>query len=244
MNPSSPSPLCRLALCAFAAWASVAHAGSFQVSPVRIDLGGTTLTAAVTIRNDGADPVVIQSSILAWSQSDGRDDYAPTSDALATPPIATIPAGGEQIVRVGLRRGPERATELAYRLYVQEVPQPARATGTSLQVALRVGIPVFVAAAEPKAGKLDWKATLADDGQLRLVVANRSNAHLRIAGMTLAAPDTKQELVRENGLAYVLAGQTRAWVLKLPEPAPALRAVNLHLFSDAGESDETVSVAR
>jgi fimbrial chaperone protein len=244
MIPPTKSTLRTLALAALAACAFGAHAGSFQVSPVRIDLGGTTLSAAVTIRNDGAEPVVIQSSIVAWSQSDGRDDYALTTDALATPPLATIPAGSEQIVRVGLRRGPERTAELAYRLYIQEVPPPARATGTSLRVALRIGIPVFVAAAEAIPGKLEWQAAVAPDGQLKVAVTNRSNVHLRVAGMTLVAADTQRELARENGLAYVLAGQTRAWLMKLPDNTPPMQAVILHLFSDAGESDETVPVAR
>ena len=33
---------------------------------------------------------------------------------------------GEQIVRVGLRRGPDPQRELAYRLYLQEVPPPPK----------------------------------------------------------------------------------------------------------------------
>jgi fimbrial chaperone protein len=238
------SPLRSLALCALAAVPFGAEAGAFQVSPVRIDLGGLALTAAVTVRNDGAEPVVIQSTIVAWSQANGQDAYAPTNDALATPPLATIPPGGEQIVRVGMRRPPDRHAELAYRLYVQEVPATTRPLQTSLQVALRVGIPVFVAPAEPASRKLDWSAVMASDGELQLKVNNRGNTHLQVAAMTVVAPDSRREFARQHGLAYVLAGQAREWVMKLAGIDPQLQSVTLHLTSDAGESDETVPLVR
>src|SRR5215470_478534 len=74
-------------------------AGSFEVNPVRVDLSAAARTAAVTVRNTGAEAVVVQLSVVAWSQEDGRDVYSDTKEILATPPIATIPAGGEQIIR-------------------------------------------------------------------------------------------------------------------------------------------------
>ncbi len=68
-------------------------------------------TAAMTVRNDGDDAVVIQASLLSWAQDEsGQDVYTPTNEALVTPPIMTIPPGGEQIVRVGLRRAGRPAT--------------------------------------------------------------------------------------------------------------------------------------
>src|SRR5438874_3643474 len=157
-----------------------AHAGSFQVNPVRVDLGASATSAAITVRNDGAAAVVVQTAILAWSQADGKDEYTPADGALATPPLATIPPSGEQIVRVGLRRAPDPRTELAFRLYVQEIPGSERPSFSGLQVALRVGIPVFVAPSGPVTRKLEWTAKRQADGRLALTVENRGNVHLQI----------------------------------------------------------------
>ena len=61
-----------------------------------------------------------------------------------SPPIATIAPDKEQIIRVGLRRAPDKERELSYRLFLQEVPAPPKPGFQGLQVALRVGLPVFV----------------------------------------------------------------------------------------------------
>src|SRR5438045_8951847 len=93
-----------------------AGAGSFQVNPIRIDMTKGATTAAITVRNDGEDAIVVQSSVVAWTQDNGQEVYTPTTEALVTPPIMTVPPGGEQIVRVGLRRGPDPHRALAHRL--------------------------------------------------------------------------------------------------------------------------------
>src|SRR5262245_29568931 len=93
-------------------------AGSFEVNPVRVDLSAAARTSAVTVRNTGSEAVIVQLSVVAWSQEDGRDVYTETKEILATPPIATIPAGGEQIIRAGLRRAPDAQRELSYRLFL------------------------------------------------------------------------------------------------------------------------------
>ena len=74
------------------------------VSPVRVDLSARKATAAMTVRNDSDQPVVIQLQTVAWSQAGGQDSTTPTSDLIATPPLFTLPAQSSQIVRVGLRK--------------------------------------------------------------------------------------------------------------------------------------------
>ena len=128
-----------------------------QPDPDRAD-SKASATRSITVRNDGEEPVVVQSSVLAWTQEDGKDIYASTTEALVTPPIMTIAAGAEQIVRVGLRRPPDPRSELAYRVFLQEVPPPPKPGFTGLQVALRVGLPVFVAPGAPAARRLEWSA--------------------------------------------------------------------------------------
>ena len=222
-----------------------APAGSFQVNPIRVDMTKGATTAAITVRNDGEEPIVVQSSVVKWSQDNGQEVYAPTTEALVTPPIMTVPPGGEQIVRVGLRRGPDPQRELAYRLYLQEVPPPPKPGFTGLQVALRVGLPVFVAPGAPGIRRLEWSAQIGQDGAIRLAAQNTGNAHVQITDFELRLPGAGEPIAHESTLAYVLAGQRRQWTL--PAPPDRVKSVNefrLKAYTDAGEIDTAVKVER
>jgi len=220
-------------------------AGSFQVNPIRVDMTKGATTAAITVRNDGDDAIVVQSSVVAWTQDNGQEVYTPTTEALVTPPIMTVPPGGEQIVRVGLRRGPDAQRELAYRLYLQEVPPPPKPGFTGLQVALRVGLPVFVAPAAPGIRRLEWSAQIGPDGAIRLAAQNTGNAHVQVTDFELGLPGPGGPIAHESTLAYVLAGQRRLWTL--PAPPDRVKSVSefrLKAYTDAGEIDTAVKVER
>src|SRR5205823_13929905 len=201
-----------------------ASAGSFQVNPIRVEMGKGATSAAITVRNDGSEPIVVQSSVVSWSQDKGQDVYAPTTEALVTPPIMTVPPGGEQIVRVGLRRAADPQRELTYRLYLQEVPPPPKPGFTGLQVALRVGLPVFVAPAAPGIRRLEWSAQIGPDGAIRLAAQNTGNAHVQVSDFELGLPAAGEPIARESTLAYVLAGQRRLWTL--PAPPDRVKSVS------------------
>jgi fimbrial chaperone protein len=227
---------------------SAAHAGSFQVNPIRVDLTAAQTSAAITVRNDGTEAVVVQASIVAWTQEDGRDAYTPSSEALVTPPIATIAPGAEQIVRVGLRRAPDRDRELTYRLFLQEVPPPPKPGFTGLQVALRIGVPVFVAPAVAATRPLEWSATLLPDNRIRLIAKNAGNVHHRISDFELRAAGedaSSSPLAGQSTVAYVLAGQTREWTLESRiERVRFARELALKAFTDAGEINAAVTLDR
>jgi fimbrial chaperone protein len=220
-----------------------AHAGSFQLSPVRVDLRNGETAAALTVRTEGTEPVVVQTSLLAWTQADGADIYLPTQDALATPPIATIPPGGEQILRVGLRRGADPALERSYRLFVQEVPPPPQPGFQGLRVALRMSVPVFVDPVAKVVRNPEWSATRLPDGRLRVSLANRGNVHLQITDFALRTTPDGPPLAGESQLSYVLAGQSRSWVLAVTgATVPPASALLLKAYTDAGELSASVKV--
>ena len=226
-------------------YSGLAEAGSFQINPIRVDLAGEVTTAALTIRNDGDEPVVVQITLLAWSQDAGQEKYAPTTEALVTPPIATIAAGAQQIVRVGLRRAPDPLRELSYRLFVQEVPPPPKPDFNGLQVALRVSLPVFVAPRAPATHTLAWSAKSEPDGAVRLTVTNNGNSHVQISDFELRLADDEKPIAHEAGLSYALAGQSREWLLRSPD-ARSKTATELRLkaTTDAGEIAAVVKLDR
>jgi len=221
-----------------------AVAGSFEVNPIRIDLSANTRSAALSVRNSGADAVVVQASIVSWTQEHGQDVYTPTKEILITPPIATIPPGAEQILRLGMRRAPDAVKELAYRVFLREVPPPPKPGFQGLQVALRLSLPVFVQPREGKAkATLVWDLGLQGDDTLHLRLDNKGTGHIQVSEVALFRPDQKQAVASQSSLVYVLAGQSHLWVLKAPtahfKPTDHLR---LKVTTDAGSLDTAIDL--
>jgi fimbrial chaperone protein len=213
-----------------------ASAGSFQVNPVRATLSPDKPIGAMTVRNIGNEPTVLQLEVMNWSQEQGKDVYTPSRELLATPPIFTVPAGGSQIVRVGLRRPPDAQRELTYRLFLQEVPPPPKPGFQGLQVALRIGVPVFVPPATVQPPVLAWRIIRTREGQLELSLANNGNSHVQVANVRLVRPDGG-ELGKQPIAAYVLPGQSSNWPLKDIKAAAPVSALHVFAQTDIGDID-------
>lgn len=222
--------------------ATAAQAGAFQISPLRIALSGQAPIAVITVRNESAEASVMQLELMSWSQAAGQDSYNPTRDVLATPPIFTIPAGGAQIVRVGLRRPPDSQRELAYRLFLQEVPIVAAKEG-EVRVALRFGIPVF-AAPVGKAPKplLEWRIVAAPQKMLRIEALNRGNAHVQVSGVALAPAAGGAILAEHQGMDYLLPDQGRHWLVTVDQRPPPGTRLKIVARTDAGELHAEVAL--
>lgn len=209
-----------------------AVAGSFSVSPVRATLSAGQPVAALTVRNTGSEPTVIQLEVVSWSQQGGKEVYAPTREILATPPIFTVPAGGSQVVRVGLRRSPDTQREMTYRLFLQEVPAPPKPGFQGLQVALRIGVPVFVMPAAAAAPVLKWQAFRSPQGQLQVRLSNTGNAHIQVASFTVASVEGADLGVHQVS-SYVLPGHSTEWILK--HSVATGTALKIFAKTDAGD---------
>ena len=221
--------------------AGASTAGSFAVSPVRATLSSAQRVGSLVVRNSGAEPVVVQLEAFDWSQQDGQDVYTATKEILATPPIFTIPPGGSQVVRVGLRRAPDGQRELTYRLYLQEVP-PAKPDTQGLRVVLRMGVPVFVTPAVPAAPALRWRAARTAGNTLKLSLTNSGNAHIQVAKSRLTSADSSHPVATQEVATYVLPGQTREWLVKPSTLPPAGAALRVFAQTDSGDMQAEVVV--
>lgn len=225
-----PALAALLALLASLASLPAARAGSISVSPVRADLDHRNRIASLTLRNGGTEPTVVQLQPMIWRQANGQDVLEPTRDLLATPPIFTLAPGATQIVRVGLRREPDAARELSFRLILQEVPPPPKPGFAGLRVALKLSVPVFVAPAGKAAPALRW-ALVSDGAGQRLRVVNDGNAHARVGSLVLTSRTGETVGPVEVGV-YVLPGQWRE--LKVPG-APAGGGLRVTARTSRGE---------
>ena len=220
-----------------------ASAGSIAVNPVRVTLSATKSTGALVVRNSGADASVVQLQILSWSQQDGQDIYVPANEVLATPPIFTVPAGGSQTVRIGLRQPADPRREGSYRVIIQEVPPPPKPEFRGLQVALRLSVPIFVTPAMASAPKLSWQANLTSQGDLNLTAANAGNAHIQVIKFKLSSGGKELPPSLQPSAAYILTDQQHAWTLRFNSALPAGSTVRVVAQTDAGDVQADVVVA-
>lgn len=237
-------------LCGVLGGSTVAMAASLALSPVRVSLTAEHPIGALTVRNDGDESTVIQLDVVDWSQSGNDEVYAPTTEILATPPIFSIPAGGSQLVRVGLRRAADPGRELSYRVFMQEVAPPSTDGTTGLQVSLRLSVPVFVAPlakagrqAIPDAPALQWRVQSAA-GQLALHVANDGMTHVQIVAFTLAIPGEAAPISAQMPVGYVLAGQHRDWTFKHDAVLTAGTSLHIAADTDAGRVEADAVIQR
>src|SRR5512140_3419810 len=115
MNRIVPFACALLALLA----AAGARAGSFGVSPTRVDLDRGAKSAIIEVTNDDEAKLSFQAKLFEWRQgADGKDEYAESQDLIYFPQIFTIAPKAKRIIRVGIK-GPPGDVEKAYRLFVE-----------------------------------------------------------------------------------------------------------------------------
>ena len=230
----------------FVMCASVANASKIGVSPVRLTLSDNQKIDSLSVRNNGTEPITMQMEVLSWSQREGKAVFAATRELLANPPIFTIPAGNSQLVRVGLRRAPDAQRELAYRVILQELPPPPNPDAMGMFMTMRISLPVFVLPEIDTKPVLLWQAARTSQGALKISLSNSGNAHIQIKNFKLSLLDSAQPWLTQQSSDYVLAGQSRDWILPAnPEnPAPP-PGVSLKLFAqtDAGDIEAEVIIA-
>jgi fimbrial chaperone protein len=163
--------------------------------------------------------------------------FAPTGDLLVSPSGATIAPGGQQVLRMILRREPGTESELAYRVVVEEGP---------VQSTLRVNLTVFV---RPTGGlgrpAMDWRLLPAPANALKVELRNEGSAHVQVSDFALYAPGSDTPLAREAVSAYVLAGQVHVWTLPIDTPfAVAGGPLRIEAYTDAGLVDADIGYAR
>jgi len=194
------------ALALIVAVSSPAAASGLQVTPTRIDLDNEHPIAAMHLKNGSDREIGFEIELAEWSQSGTGDRYAPTSDLLVSPPVFILPAGEEQVIRVGLRKSPADGIESSYRLFIQELPDEDASTVNGLRMLVRLSLPVFVRRAEfePRPA-LQWRLEQSPDHAPELVVANAGDGHAKVTDLELSEP--AEASVRAD-MFYVLPGAT------------------------------------
>ena len=219
-----------ISLAMLAATTLPAKAASLQVAPVIVDVPAPGATGTITLRNEGLKPIDAQVRVFKWTQKDGREVLEPTRDVVASPPMVKLGSRSDYTVRiVRLSKAPVGGEE-AYRLVVDELPDPARTRNGSVTVVLRHSVPVFFAPADGDRPRISWK-TEVRGGQLLVSAENAGGRRIRFANMSVS--DGSRQVSFGNGLiGYSLAGSTMTW--SRPAPRGFGGTIRVAADSDAG----------
>lgn len=217
-----------------------AQAAVLEISPVTIGLAAGQGATVIEVRNRGDAPVAVQVRAYAWAQSGDEDVLTPTRDLILSPPIFTVPAGGSQTLRLLARGGAAVAGERSYRLLLDEVP--AISQGQQIVIALRVSLPVIIAAASPAPEGLRWRVGRAPGGETVLSATNAGLGYDAVQAIVVTLADgSRRSAVARGKNPYILAGAERHWVVDGHRlPAGALR---LNVTSRNGKSEQTLALA-
>lgn len=217
-----------------------ALASALTVAPVSITMAPDQMTTTLTLSNSGGHAVAFQVRAFAWDQQGGGDHLAATDVLQFSPPLGTLAAGADQVVRL-LLRSPAQGAEASYRILIDQIPPPA-SPGT-VSVVLRLSIPVFAEPAGRVSPDLHWRLDR-EANHWWLVAVNSGGRHEAVRNLALRTADGSRLKVENGALGYVLAGATRRWDVVLPAAAPALGTVlQLSAQTDHGPIDVDVPVA-
>ena len=178
-----------------------------SIAPLRVELEGSGTGATVRLTNASDRPLPVQARLFAWSQANGEDVYAPSSELVVSPSIVAIPAGETQVVRV-LRRGAASPGEKRFRLAVDQLPDPALTRPGTAQTRIRFTLPVFVDREKASPAAFAWR--IAND---RIELENKGGATARVIEIAVKTAAGRAVSVERNALRYVLGNSTIAWPL-------------------------------
>lgn len=197
-----------------------ARAAGLEVVPILVEIEPKAPRAHVVVRNLADAPVRLEISVSAWDQGpDGRMLLAPAPNLVVYPPLLELPAKGERQVRISAAGG-FGAMEGSYRLFVNELPDPAKASGTTTAVRFltRLGIPVFLLPPK-KLARLEFAEAGVKDGRLAFQLRNTGNTRLYPTKVSVSGLDAdgKPLFASELDTWYVLAGGHRTFDFAIPK---------------------------
>jgi fimbrial chaperone protein len=220
-----------------------AAASNVLIWPIDPWLAEDANAAELWIQNQGTEATTMQVRVVGWQQEGGHERYQQQQDVVASPPIVKIEGGSKQLIRLIKQKTAPAGRELAYRIVVDEIPQPTDSgrPQMGLKLQMRYSIPLFsygAGIATQKAAsnhantdpqKLAWRV-INDNGKPALQIDNRGNVHVRLSKVSVRQGG-QQRVLADGLMGYVLANSERAW------PLPASFTHPTHLSATINAPD-------
>lgn len=197
--------------------ASGASAASLQVAPVLLEVAAPGAAVTLTLRNKGAKPIATQVRVFRWIQDAGRERLEPTDDVVASPPAVELQPAQDYVVRVVRVTPKPMEGEEAYRLFIDELPEPAQRPRT-VNFIVRHAIPLLFDAQDTSAPDVKWRVTQSGRS-ISLSAANRGDRRIRLAAVKISGRPGEGVSFGPGLVGYALGHSTMSWT------APASRSV-------------------
>lgn len=218
----------------------IAHATALRVEPVLLELNAPAAAASLTLRNDEDADVEVQTRVLRWSQSEGKESLEPTTDVVASPPAVRMAPHSDYVVRVvRVSKQPIQGEE-SYRVIVDQLPRAGGRQRGTVNLLVRQSIPAFFRGREITRPEVSW-AFRAEAGKLTVVTRNAGDERLRIANLRLK-DSAGATLSFGNGLlGYVLGRSSMSWTtLKYPHGFGSGGSISVTAETDKGPTHAVI----
>ena len=195
-----------------------ALAGEWRVSPIRLELGSDARSGVISVIDEGTGRFQVQMKAFLWEQDqEGADKYTESNDIIFFPKMMIFNKPEERILRAGISMPPATA-EKTYRLFIEEIPEPKKSDSTSIAVAIRFGVPIFVKplkeTPQGEIGRIEFAK-----GECRVRVANSGNVHFFINSVNVKGIDRagKEAFTKKVEGWYLLHGASRVYAAAIPD---------------------------
>lgn len=178
---------------------------TLNIAPLRFEFEGEERAATVRLTNASERVLAVQTRLFAWSQENGEDQYAPSSELAISPSIVSIPPGETQIVRLVRKSAPSQG-EKRFRLAIDQLPDPTLARNGEAEARLRFTLPVFLDRGSAAPADFAWRLT-----QDRVELRNAGGQTSRITGIEVKTADGRVIPVERNTLRYIHGGAGITW---------------------------------
>lgn len=185
-------------------------AAAFNVSPLRIEMPTGTGNSVFQVTNSSAAPLALQARVFGWSQSGGKDRYAPDNGVAVSPAIVRIEPGATQIFRAVRRPSGDapRSSEKSYRVILDQLPDQSRNMAGTASTLLRLSVPMFLDGDTAPASRLMW-----DISGGNILATNTGGQSVKISRLSLSLAGGRAIEFPGGGPRYVLAEAQMIWPL-------------------------------
>lgn len=210
MLPARMAAIVLLALAPPAA--SVGRASSLSVIPISVEVVQPATVGTITLRNREPRPLNAQIRVFRWTQVGGEERLEPTEDVIPSPPIVSINAGADYIVRLQRVASGETTDEEAYRTVIDELPNPNRQRNGSIAIVLRYLVPTFFHTPDTSPPKVAW--SFEQRGRATMLTATNSGGkRMQIVDLKLKTESGRTVVIGKGLAGYVLAHSSHAWIV-------------------------------
>ncbi len=173
-------------------------ANAVTISPTSVEISPTKKVVTLTFVNDTARDINVQSSILSWTQTNGKDAYVPSKDIVVVPAIATVKAGKTQTFRVSKVTFDTAEVEKSYRLYLEDVsPDFVDPKQQDIGVTFKFNqnLPVYYSTSKAKANRVFKAASCAADNaqQACIRIDNNDSRRLTVTNVVFQSATGKPQ---------------------------------------------------